>query len=68
MTSQSCAIPAKISNEQMKQIAQTRYDSFDTTRRETEATAADADDLKMLKAAAKTISEKRVRKMSECQN
>jgi hypothetical protein len=48
----------KISNEQMKQIAQTRYDSFDASRREAEATAADADDLKMLEAAAKKVEKK----------
>lgn len=48
----------KISNEQMKQIAQTRYESFDAARREAEATAADADDLKMLEAAAKKVEKK----------
>ena len=45
----------KISHDQMKQTAQTRYDSYDAARRETEARAADADDLKMLEAAARKI-------------
>ena len=48
----------KISNDQMKQIAQTRYDSFDAARREAEAKAADADDLQMLEVMAKKIEKK----------
>lgn len=43
----------KISNEQMKQIVQARYDSFDASRRGAEADTADAEDLKMLEALAK---------------
>ena len=48
----------KISNDQMKQIAQTRYDSFDAARREAEAKAADADDLRMLEVMAKKVEKK----------
>ena len=48
----------KISTDQMKQIAQTRYDSFDAARREAEAKAADADDLQMLEVMAKKIEKK----------
>ncbi|MBR7791170.1 virulence RhuM family protein [Undibacterium sp. FT147W] len=45
----------KISNDQMKQIAKTRYDSFDAARREAEARTADADDLQMLEAVVKNV-------------
>lgn len=48
----------KISTDQMKQIVQTRYDSFDAARREAEAKAADADDLQMLEVMAKKIEKK----------
>ncbi|MNL53340.1 hypothetical protein D3C87_1765770 [compost metagenome] len=39
-----------ISNEEMKAIAQDRYDTFDARRRHAEATDSDADDLKMIEA------------------
>jgi hypothetical protein len=42
----------KLSNERAKQIAHERYDSFDTKRREAEAIAADAEDLRALEAVA----------------
>ena len=42
----------------MKQIVQTRYDSFDAARREAEAMVADADDLKMLEAVARKVEKK----------
>jgi hypothetical protein len=48
----------KISNEQMKQIAQTRYDHFDTARRSAETAAADDEDLKILEAVVKQVIEK----------
>jgi len=48
----------KISTDQMKQIVQTRYDSFDAARREAEAKAADADDLQMLEVMAKKFEKK----------
>lgn len=43
----------KLSNESAKQIAHDRYDSFDAQRRQAEALAADAEDLKVLEAVAK---------------
>lgn len=43
----------KLSTERAKQIAHERYDSFDAQRRQAEALAADADDLKALEALAK---------------
>jgi hypothetical protein len=43
----------KLSNESAKQIAHDRYDSFDAQRRQAEAQAADAEDLKALEAVAK---------------
>lgn len=43
----------KLSNESAKQIAHDRYDSFDAQRRQAEALAADAEDLKALEAVAK---------------
>lgn len=43
----------KLSTERAKQIAHERYDSFDAQRRQGEALAADADDLKALEAVAK---------------
>lgn len=48
----------KLSNERAKQIAHERYKSFDTKRREAEAMAADAEDLKTLEALAKTGKDK----------
>ena len=39
-----------ISAEQMNTVAQDRYDTFDARRRETEAMASDAEDLKDLEA------------------
>lgn len=43
----------RVSAEQMKTIAQQRYDAFDTQRRSDEALAADADELKLLEAVEK---------------
>lgn len=43
----------KLSTERAKQIAHERYDSFDAQRRQAEALAADAEDLKTLEAVAK---------------
>ena len=43
----------KLSNESAKQIAHDRYDSFDAQRRQAEALATDAEDLKVLEAVAK---------------
>jgi hypothetical protein len=42
----------KLSNESAKQIAHDRYASFDAQRRQVEALAADAEDLKALEAVA----------------
>ena len=43
------------SHEEMKRIAQGRYDDFDQKRRESEALAADADDLKAIEALAQRL-------------
>lgn len=43
----------KLSTERAKQIAHERYDHFDAQRRQAEALAADAEDLKALEAVAK---------------
>jgi hypothetical protein len=43
----------KLSTERAKQIAHERYDHFDAQRRQSEALAADAEDLKALEAVAK---------------
>ena len=40
--------PGSVSHDDMKRIAQERYDAFDETRRAAEAIAADADDLKQI--------------------
>jgi len=44
-----------ISAEQMKEIANERYETFDARRREAEALAADAEDLKALEEAEKKL-------------
>ncbi len=43
------------SHEEMKRIAQERYDDFEQKRRESEALAADADDLKAIEALAQRL-------------
>lgn len=43
----------KLSTERAKQIAHERYDNFDAQRRQADALAADAEDLKALEAVAK---------------
>ena len=40
--------PGKVSHDDMKQIVHERFETFDRNRRESEARAADADDLKQL--------------------
>lgn len=42
----------------MRQIAQTRYDSFDVTRREAETKAEEDEDLQMYKTVAKKVKKK----------
>lgn len=51
-----------VSNEQMKQIANERYDHFDTNRRKVEARAADADDLQELEEIEKQVKGKKGKK------
>jgi len=45
--------PGKVSAERMKQVAHERYEQFDTQRRNAEALAADAEDLRALEAVEK---------------
>lgn len=52
----------KVSAEQMKNIAQDRYDQFDLHRRSAETLAADAEDLKVIEALEKQAVEKFRRK------
>ncbi|MEO8001805.1 MAG: virulence RhuM family protein [Arenimonas sp.] len=47
-----------ISNEKAKSIAHERYEHFDTQRRNEDAIAADAEDLKALEAVTKIVKEK----------
>lgn len=47
-----------VSSEQMKTIAQERYETFDTNRRSAETVAADADDIKTLEAIEKKAKRK----------
>jgi hypothetical protein len=47
-----------ISNEEMKTIAHDRYDAFDQHRRQAEALAADAEDLKTLESIEKQSKQK----------
>ena len=47
-----------ISNEKAKSIAHERYEHFDTQRRNADAIAADAEDLKALEAVAKIAKDK----------
>jgi hypothetical protein len=51
--------PGLISHDNMKQIAQERYDAFDQSRRAAEAIAADADDLKQIEQLEKKLKKKK---------
>lgn len=51
--------PGRVSREDMKRIAQDRYDTFDSHRRSAEARAADAEDLKQLEDLDRTLKDKR---------
>jgi len=53
------AHPGSISHDQMKTIAHDRYDAFDQHRRQAEALAADAEDLKTLEAIEKQAKQDR---------
>ena len=44
-----------VSNERMKQVAHERYERFDVQRRQVEALAADAEDMKALEAVEKQV-------------
>lgn len=44
-----------VSNERMKQVAHERYERFDAQRRQAEALAADAEDMKALEAVEKRV-------------
>jgi hypothetical protein len=46
-----------VSNERMKQVAHERYERFDAQRRQAEALAADAEDMKALEAVEKRVKE-----------
>jgi hypothetical protein len=51
--------PGSVSHDDMKRIAQERYDSFDETRRAAEALAADADDLKQIEDLETKLKKKK---------
>ena len=48
-----------VSHEDMKRIAQTRYDEFDDRRRQAEALAADNEDIKSFEALEKQLKDKK---------
>ncbi|MDA1069737.1 MAG: virulence RhuM family protein [Verrucomicrobia bacterium] len=50
--------PGSVSHEEMKEIAVERYDSFDGQRRQQEAIAADAEDLKSIEELEKDLKRK----------
>jgi hypothetical protein len=50
--------PGSVSHEAMKAIANERYDNFDANRRQQEALAADAEDLKAIEDLEKALKEK----------
>ena len=50
--------PGSVSHEDMKTIAVERYDSFDAKRRQQEAIAADAEDLKAIEDLEKELKQK----------
>ncbi len=50
--------PGSVSHEAMKAIANERYDNFDANRRQQEALAADADDLKAIEDLEKDLKRK----------
>ncbi len=54
--------PGRISNESMKTIVAARYETFDAQRRESEALAADAEDLKAIEDLEKDLKRRGKRK------
>jgi hypothetical protein len=50
--------PGAVSREQMKEIAEGRYADFDAKRREAEAIAADAEDLKVIEELERDLKRK----------
>ena len=50
--------PGSVSHEDMKIIAVERYDGFDAKRRQQEALAADAEDLKAIEDLGKDLKRK----------
>jgi hypothetical protein len=50
--------PGAVRHEDMKTIAVERYDSFDAKRRQQEAIAADAEDLKAIEDLEKELKQK----------
>ncbi len=50
--------PGEVSREEMLKIAQQRYEDFDAQRRTTEASAADADDLRVIEDMERELKQK----------